>query len=82
MPSCKKLIEPCKDDLINWFKKARHGDQCQVVTADGEVYTHLTKLNPTMVKWKVSGFRGQDIDLSDNIRFTELLETWSDFAIP
>ena len=80
MPSCKKLIEPGKDDLTNWFKKARHGDQCQVVTVEGEVYTHLTKLSPTMVKWKVSGFSGQDVDLSDNLRFSELVQTWSDFA--
>jgi hypothetical protein len=81
MPACTKLIEPGRDDLTRWFKKARHGDQCQVVTVQGEIYTHLTKLSPSRVKWKVSGFTGQDIDLSNSMRFTELAETWDEIAM-
>ena len=34
-----------------------------------------------MVKWQITGFTGQDIDLSNTLRFTELLQTWNDFAI-
>ena len=81
MPACAKLIEPSRDDLTRWFKKARHGDQCQVVTVQGAIYTQLTKLSPSMVKWQVSGFAGQDIDLSNTMRFKELAETWDDIAM-
>lgn len=81
MPACTKLIEPSRDDLSRWFKKARHGDQCQVVTVQGEIYTHLTKISPARVKWKVSGFTGQDIDLSNSMRFTELAATWDELAM-
>lgn len=78
MPACAKLIEPNKDELTKWFKKARHGDQCQVLTVRGEVYTHLTKLSPFMIKWKVAGFTANDLDLSSRMRFTELAEIWAD----
>lgn len=81
MPTSQKIIEPSKKDLIKWFKSARIGDQCQVVTRDGQTYTHLTRFTSTMVKWKVTGFTGQYIDLGQTIRFQQLLETWDDFAI-
>ncbi len=81
MPSLKKLVEPQKDDLIRWFKKAQTNDQCHVVAESGQAYTHLIKISPTMVKWQITGFTGQDIDLSNTLRFTELLQTWNDFAI-
>ncbi len=83
MSALKKLVEPQKADLIRWFKKAQTNDQCQVVTESGEAYTHLIKVSPTMVmvKWQIAGFTGQDIDLSNTLRFAELLQTWNDFAI-
>ncbi len=81
MPTSQKIVEPTKSDLIKWFKSARTGDQCHVVTQEGQAYTHLTKLTPTMVKWQVTGFTGQDIDLGRTIHFRALLETWNDFAV-
>lgn len=81
MPKLKTLVEPSKEDLANWFKAANSSDQCHVVTEEGQSYTHLTKLSPTMVKWKVSGFTADDTELSSNIHFVELLETWNDFAV-
>ena len=81
MPSLKKLVEPQKDDLIRWFKKAQTNDQCHVVAESGQAYTRLIKISPTMVKWQITGFTGQDIDLSNTLRFAELLQTWNDFAI-
>ncbi len=81
MPTFQKVVEPTQKDLFKWFKNASTGDQCQVVTQEGQTYTHLTKLTPTMVKWKVTGFTGQDIDLGKTIRFKQLLETWNDFAL-
>ena len=81
MPTSQTLIEPHKKDLIKWFKGARIGDQCRVVTREGQSYTHLTKFTSSMVKWKVTGFRGQYIDLGQTIHFRDLLETWDDFAV-
>ena len=81
MPACAKLMEPSRDDLTRWFKKARHGDRCQVVTKQGTVYTQLTKLSPSRVKWQVSGFNGHDIDLSNSMPFSELAATWDEIAI-
>ncbi len=75
----KKLVEPSKKDLVTWFKKAPYGNQCQVVTQQGQTYTHLTKISPSMVKWQVSGFTNRDSEQSKTIRFAELLESWNDF---
>jgi hypothetical protein len=80
MPRIDKLIEPTKEELIKWFRKAYGGDQCQVVNKQGQPYTHLIKVSPTMVKWKVSGFKGQDKTIVNTIRFKDLLQTWHDFA--
>ncbi len=74
MPGCKRLIDPSKDTLTRWLNNARLGDQCQVVTAQGDVYAHLTKLKPATVKLPMTGFTGQDNFLSNKIRFMELLE--------
>ncbi len=60
MPGHTKLIDPSKDALIHWLRNARRGDQCQVVTAQGDVYAHLTKLKSTTVKLPMTGFTGQD----------------------
>ena len=75
----QKLVEPGKDNLARWFKKARYRDQCQVVTQRGQTYTFLTKVSPSMVKWQVSGFTNRDSEQSKTVRFSELLENWSDF---
>ena len=74
MPDCKKLIDPSKDTLTHWLKHARLGDQCQVVTAQGDVYAHLTKLKGNRVKLPVTGCMGQDNDTSNKMRFMELLK--------
>lgn len=74
-----KFVEPLKNELVTWFKKARYGDQCQVVTQRGQTYTHLTKVSPGMVKWEVSGFTNRDRELSKTIWFSELLASWDDF---
>ena len=81
MPGRTKLIDPSKDVLIHWFKNARLGDQCQIVTAQGDVYLHLTKLEPATVKLPMTGFTGQDNFLSNRIRFMKLLETLGDFDV-
>ena len=81
MPASEKPVEPTRNDLINWFKNARTGERCHVVTKDGHTYTHLTKFSPSMVKWQLSGFTGQDIDLSNTITFMELLQDWRDVAV-
>ena len=81
MPVYTKLIEPNKDELIKWFKKAKYGEQCEVATVKGEVYTFLTKLSPFMVKWKVAGFIANDADFSNQMRFTELVEIWGDMVV-
>ncbi len=81
MPGCTKLIDPSKDAVTHWLKNARLGDQCQVVTAQGDVYAHLTKLKPATVKLPMTGFIGQDNFLSNKIRFMELLETLGSFDI-
>lgn len=75
MPKFDKLIEPTKEELIEWFKKAHGWDQCQVVNRQGQPYTHLIKVSPIMVKWKVSGFKGQDTTIVDTVRFEDLIET-------
>ena len=80
MPAIDKVVEPTTGELIIWFGNARGGDQCEVVTKHGQTYTHLTKVSPTMVKWKVAGFQGQESELVNTISFKELLETWNDFA--
>ena len=36
MPSLKKLVEPQKNDLIRWFKKAQTNDKCHVVAETGD----------------------------------------------
>ncbi len=74
MPGCKRLNDPSKDTLTHWLKNARLGDQCQIVTTQGDVYAHLTKLKPATVKLPMTGFTGQDNFLSNKIRFMELLE--------
>ncbi len=79
MQSCKKLIDPSKDALTHWLKNARLGDQCQVVTTQGEVYAHLTKLKPDTAKRLTTTFTGHDNFLRHKIGFMELLETLSDF---
>ena len=81
MSSCKKLIDPSKDDLTHWLNNACLGDQCQVVTAQGDVYAHLTKLKPATVKLPVPSFSGQGNSLSNKIRFMDLLETLGNFTI-
>ncbi len=81
MPTLKKLVGPSKDELARWFNTAHSGDQCRVMTEEGEIYTHLTKLSPSIVKWQVSGFTDKDTQLSSTMRFAELLETWNDFAV-
>ena len=81
MPASQTLVEPTQHDLMVWFKMARNGDQCHVVTESGEPYTHLTRLSPTMVRWKVSGFTHKDTELSSTIHFQELLQTWNDFNV-
>ncbi len=81
MPTTQTLVEPTQNDLTNWFKKVRYGDKCDVVTNEGETYTELTKVSPTMVKWKVAGFTNNDTELSSTIHFMELLQTWNDFAV-
>ena len=81
MPTPQTLVEPTQHDLMAWFKRARNGDQCHVVTESGEPYTHLTRLSPTMVRWKVSGFTHKDTELSSTIHFQELLQTWNDFNV-
>lgn len=80
MSVCTKLSEPNIDDLTVWFKNAKHGDQCKVVTMQGELYTQLIKLSPFMVEWKVAGLTANDIDLSSKIRFSELAEIWGEVA--
>jgi hypothetical protein len=75
----KKIVKNRRDDIVIWFKKARYGDQCQVVTQGGQTYTYLTKISPGMVKWQVSGFTNRDSEQSKTIRFSELLESWNDF---
>lgn len=80
MPKIDRLIEPTTEDLIKWFKEAHGGDQCQVVTEQGQPYTFLTKSSPTMVKWMVSGFKGQEKGIINTVRFEDLLNTWHDFA--
>ena len=81
MSASATLVEPTQNDLMAWFKTARNGDKCHVVTQQGETYTHLTKLSPTMVKWQISGFTGQDTELSSTIHVVELLQTWNDFGV-
>ena len=81
MPASEKPVEPTHNDLITWFESARTGDQCGVVTEDGETYIHLTKFSSTMVKWQLSGFTGQDSDLTSAIEFVELLQAWNDIAV-
>jgi hypothetical protein len=81
MPGCEKLIDPSKDALTHWLNNARLGDQCQVVTAQGDVYAHLTKLKPATVKLPMTGFTGQDNFLSNKIRFMELLENLGNFDV-
>ncbi len=81
MSTSQKIVEPTKNDLFLWFQNARTGDQCHVVTREGQTYTHLIKISPSMVKWQITGFTGQDIDLGRTIHFRELLETWNDFAV-
>ena len=80
MPNVDRIIEPTTGELIVWFEYARGGDQCEVVTKQGQIYTHLTKVSPSMVKWKVAGFQGQESELVNTISFKELLESWHDFA--
>lgn len=75
----QKLVEPGKDDLVRWFKEARYGDQCEVVAQDGQTYTFLTKVSPSMVRWQVSGFTNRDSEQSKTVRFSELLASWNDF---
>ena len=77
----KKLVESSKNDLMKWFKRARYGEQCQVVTKQGRIYSHLTKVSPGTVKWKVSGFACRDSDQSHSIKFSEFLDNWSDFEM-
>jgi hypothetical protein len=80
MPKLDKFIEPAIDKLTKWFIEAHGGDQCQVLTKQGQLYAHLIKVSPVMVKWKVSGFKGQDTTIVNTVRFEDLLETWNDFA--
>ena len=81
MPSPTTLVEPTRHDLMTWFTTARLGDKCHVVTQDGRTYTRLTKLSPTQVKWQVTGFTGQDTELSSTMHFMALLQTWNDFGV-
>ncbi len=81
MSASATLVEPSRHDLMTWFTTARPGDKCHVVMQDGQTYTHLTKLSPTQVKWQVSGFTGQDTELSSTMHFMALLQTWKDFAL-
>lgn len=81
MSGCIKLIDPSKDALTHWLKNARLGEQCQVVTPQGDVYAHLTKLKPATVKLPITGFTGQENFLNNKIRFMELLEILGDFDV-
>ena len=81
MPASQTLVEPTQHDLMAWFNMANYGAQCDVVTQEGQTYTHLTKLTPTMVKWQVSGFTNNDTVISSSIHFMELLQTWNDFGV-
>ncbi len=66
----QKLVECSKNGLMKWFKRARYGDQCQVVTNQGQIYSHLTEVRPSKAKWKVSGFISRDSDQ----RFEQVFE--------
>jgi hypothetical protein len=79
MPGCQKLINPSKDALADWLKNARIGDQCQVLTEQGDVYAHLTNLKPVTAKLPSTGFMGQEKFLSHRNRFMELLEILGKF---
>jgi hypothetical protein len=74
----QKLVEPLEKDLVVWFKKARYGDQCQIVTRRGFTYTRLTKVSPGMVRWQVSGFTNRNRELSKTVRLAELLMNCDD----
>lgn len=80
MPDCKKLIDPNKDALAHWLKNARLGEQCQVVTTQGEVYAYLTKLKDNTVKLPMTGFMSQDNATNNKIRFMELLQNLGDVS--
>lgn len=79
MSGCTTLIEPSKDALAHWLKHARLGEQCQILTAEGDVYAHLTKLKSVTAKLPMTGFMGQDHFLNHKHRFVELLETLGNF---
>ena len=74
MSGCVKFIDPNKDVLTHWLQHARLGEQCQVLTAQGEVYAHLTKLKGNTVKLPLTGFMGQANFSTHKIRFMELME--------
>lgn len=74
----QKLVEPLEQDLLVWFKTARYGDQCQIVTRLGYTYTRLTKLYPGLVKWQASGFTNRNREFSKTVRFAEILASWDD----
>lgn len=73
------LIEPCKEDIVMWFKMALHSDQCQIVTRLGYIYSHITKLSHSTIKWQAPGLTNHSRDLSKIVRFSELLASWDDF---
>lgn len=77
MPNCKKLIDPTKDAVAHWLKHARLGDQCQIITAQGDVYANLTKLKPDTANLLATAFEKQDSFVSNQLGFMKLLETLS-----
>ena len=79
MPDCSILIDPSKDALANWLKNAHLGDQCQVLTPEGDVYAHVTKLKPATAKLPMTGLMGQDNYATHKVRIMELLETLGNF---
>ena len=72
------LVEPVEQDLVVWFKKARYGDQCRIVTRQGYTYSRLTKLSPGMVRWQMSRLTNRNCELSKTVRFAELLASCDD----
>ena len=73
------LIEPLKEDIVMWFKKALYSDQCQIVTRLGYTYSFITKLSPSMVKWQAPWLTNRSRDLSKIVKFSDVLASWDDF---
>jgi len=80
MQNCTKLIDPSKEALNHWLKNACFGDQCQVMTAQGDVYAHLTKLKTATARLPVTGLMGQDNFPNHKNRFMELMEILGAFS--